>query len=159
LSKEAFPIIIKDDFKRQFALRGHEHLLIYQLDGSINGNHAGLYITPIVLLNKLELFLELDKLYKLHDYIVKAEIYPTKVIHYYKINEHRIQLHFFCPEEFPGILIEIKTNKQKGKLHLAPQFSFDYELHKNPIQDSEVQVFKHHVRAKSKFDNYIYDFL
>ncbi len=159
MSKDAFPIVIKDNFQRPFVLKGHAHMLIYQLDGSINGNKAGLYIPPIILLNKLEFFLELDKLYKLHDYIIKTEIYPTKVIHYFKLKNHKIQLHFFCPEEFPGVLIEIKTNKQKGKLHLAPHFSFDYVLHHNPIQDAEVHVFRHHMRATSKFDSYIFCYI
>ena len=182
--EETYPIVVTKDFNRPYFLSGYQHFFVYKLDGSVQGERAGLHIPPITYLRRLKFEVEIGKQkYNLHECIKKTEIFMTYTIHHYEIKNMKIKLTFFAPEFFEGILINIEVTKPKKNAHLIinPKFSFNYIWHSVEIDATKqtskfketeeehatheskrrykILYYPHHIRAKNEFDPHMFCYI
>lgn len=155
--KKIFPKIInsQDIQKKSYFQRGRYHFLIYNLDGSISGESSGLYLPPINFLNKLDFFIYKNKKWiKIHNYLKKVKIESFETIHFYEIDDIKIRLEIFLPDNLTALRFFIKTNK-KIKLKIKPIIEFDYihKYHENPVKGYSFKKFKNDIILSAKFDN------
>jgi len=155
MPEKIFPLVIKSNFSQPYFQKGHQHFLVYKLDGSIDGDHSGLYIPPIIYFEKLEFFIQgKTQRYRLHDFPVKVKIFSYKTEHFFYIKPLRlkIKLIYIVPEEFTGLYIDLRSNKLGYKLIIKPRFTFNYVWHENPTKTFEIWERQGNIKVKSLFD-------
>ena len=157
MTDKIFPKIIKakDILKKSYFQRGRYHFLIYNLDGSISKACSGLYLPPINFLNKLDFFVYKNKKWiNIHNHLKKVKIESFETIHFYEIDDIKIRLEIFLPDNFTALRFFIKANK-KIKLKFKPIIEFDYiyKYHANPVRGHVFKKFKNDVILHAKFDN------
>ena len=157
MTDKIFPKTIKakDILKKSYFQRGRYHFLIYNLDGSISKACSGLYLPPINFLNKLDFFVYKNKKWiNIHNHLKKVKIESFETIHFYEIDDIKIRLEIFLPDNFTALRFFIKANK-KIKLKFKPIIEFDYiyKYHANPVRGHVFKKFKNDVILHAKFDN------
>lgn len=156
--KDKLLLEINEGFSKPYYQKGHNHFLIYKLDGSIKEGKEGFYIPPVIYLSGLEFFIKTrKKTYNLHEHIKKVLVYASRTEHFFTISELKldVKLTYFVVDEFTSLVIKIEPSKRKYKVIIKPKFSFDYVWHHSPSPIVNVDLSGNTLIAKSLFEKHL----